>query len=99
MLSHQLPFRPAFEKAARQQSAYYYRSTIARTKNGEDVMTKRHEGRTAIISGAASGIGQASAIRLAKEGAEIIIADCDKAEKTLQLIAEFGGRATAFQCD
>ena len=62
-------------------------------------MTKRHEGRTAIISGAASGIGQASAIRLAKEGAEIIIADRDKAEKTLQLIAEFGGKATAFQCD
>jgi NAD(P)-dependent dehydrogenase (short-subunit alcohol dehydrogenase family) len=46
-------------------------------------MTKRHEGRTAIISGAASGIGQASAIRLAKEGAEIIIADRDKAEKAL----------------
>jgi len=62
-------------------------------------MTKRHEGRTAIISGAASGIGQASAIRLAKEGAEIIIADRDNAEKTLQLIAEFGGKATAFQCD
>jgi NAD(P)-dependent dehydrogenase (short-subunit alcohol dehydrogenase family) len=62
-------------------------------------MTKRHEGRTAIISGAASGIGQASAIRLAKEGAEIIIADRDKAKKTLKLIAEFGGKATAFQCD
>jgi NAD(P)-dependent dehydrogenase (short-subunit alcohol dehydrogenase family) len=60
-------------------------------------MTKRHEGRTAIISGAASGIGQASAIRLAKEGAEIIIADRDKAEKTLKLIAEFAGKATAFQ--
>src|SRR4026208_1974301 len=64
-----------------------------------DAMTKRHEGTTAIISGAASGIGQASAIRLAEEGAEIIIADRDKAEKTLQLIADFGGKATAFQCD
>jgi len=64
-----------------------------------NAMAKRHEGRTAIISGAASGIGQASAIQLAKEGADIIIADRDKAEKTLQLIAEFGGRATAFQCD
>ncbi len=62
-------------------------------------MTKRHEGKTAVISGAASGIGQASAIRLAQEGAEIIIADRDKAEKTLQLIAEFGGKASAFQCD
>ena len=62
-------------------------------------MIRRHEGRTAVISGAASGIGQASAIRLAKEGAEIIIADRDKAEKTLQLIADFGGKATAFECD
>jgi NAD(P)-dependent dehydrogenase (short-subunit alcohol dehydrogenase family) len=62
-------------------------------------MSKRHEGKTAVISGAASGIGQASAIRLAEEGAEIIIADRDKAEKTLQLIAEVGGKATAVQCD
>jgi NAD(P)-dependent dehydrogenase (short-subunit alcohol dehydrogenase family) len=62
-------------------------------------MSKRHEGKTAVISGAASGIGQASAIQLAKEGAEIVIADREKAEKTLSLIAEFGGKARAFQCD
>jgi NAD(P)-dependent dehydrogenase (short-subunit alcohol dehydrogenase family) len=62
-------------------------------------MTKRHEGKVAVISGAASGIGQASAIQLAQEGAEIIVADRDKAEKTLQLIAAFGGKASAFQCD
>jgi NAD(P)-dependent dehydrogenase (short-subunit alcohol dehydrogenase family) len=59
-------------------------------------MTKRHEGKVAVISGAGSGIGQASAIRLAQEGAEIIIADRDKADRTLQLIAEFGGKASAF---
>jgi NAD(P)-dependent dehydrogenase (short-subunit alcohol dehydrogenase family) len=63
-----------------------------------DAMSK-HSGKTAVISGAASGIGQASAIQLAKEGAEIIIADLDKAETTLKLIAEFGGKATAFRCD
>ena len=62
-------------------------------------MNRRHEGKIAIISGAASGIGQASAVRLAEEGAEIIIADHDKAEKTLQLIASIGGKASAFQCD
>ncbi len=62
-------------------------------------MTKRHQGRTAIISGAASGIGQASAVRLAEEGARIVIADRDKAEKTLQLIAAAGGTAIALQCD
>jgi NAD(P)-dependent dehydrogenase (short-subunit alcohol dehydrogenase family) len=63
-----------------------------------DAMSK-HSGKTAVISGGASGIGQASAIQLAKEGAEIIIADLDKAETTLKLIAEFGGKATAFRCD
>jgi NAD(P)-dependent dehydrogenase (short-subunit alcohol dehydrogenase family) len=62
-------------------------------------MTKKHEGRTVIISGAASGIGRASAIRLAEEGAHIIIADRDNAETTLQRIAEIGGKATAFRCD
>ena len=62
-------------------------------------MTKKHGGRTVVISGAASGIGQASAVRLAEEGAQIVIADRDKAEKTLQLIAAVGGKATAVQCD
>ncbi len=62
-------------------------------------MPRRHENRTAVISGAASGIGQASAVRLAQEGAYIIIADRDKAEKTLQLIAGVGGKAVAVICD
>ena len=62
-------------------------------------MAGRHEGKTVVISGAASGIGQASALRLAEEGARIVIADRDKAEKTLQLIAGAGGKATAVQCD
>jgi len=62
-------------------------------------MTKKHDGKIAVISGAGSGIGQASAIRLAEEGAEIIIADRSKSEKTLELIAAVGGRATAVECD
>jgi NAD(P)-dependent dehydrogenase (short-subunit alcohol dehydrogenase family) len=62
-------------------------------------MSKRHQGRTAVISGAASGIGQAAAVRLAEEGARIVIADRDQAEKTLQMIAAAGGQATALVCD
>jgi NAD(P)-dependent dehydrogenase (short-subunit alcohol dehydrogenase family) len=62
-------------------------------------MAKRHEGKTAVISGAASGIGQASAVRLAQEGAQIIIADRAKAEQTLKMIADAGGKASAINCD
>jgi NAD(P)-dependent dehydrogenase (short-subunit alcohol dehydrogenase family) len=62
-------------------------------------MAKRHEDKTAVISGAASGIGQASAIRLAEEGARIVIADRDKAQETLRLIEGIGGHAIAVQCD
>jgi NAD(P)-dependent dehydrogenase (short-subunit alcohol dehydrogenase family) len=62
-------------------------------------MTKRHQGKTVVISGAASGIGQASAVRLAEEGAEIVIADRAEADVTLQMIAGIGGKATAISCD
>lgn len=62
-------------------------------------MAKRHEGKTAVVSGAASGIGQAAAVRLAEEGASIVIVDRAKAEKTLQMVASVGGKATAVACD
>ena len=62
-------------------------------------MTKRHQGRTVVISGAASGIGQATAVRLAAEGARIFIADREKAQDTLRLIESAGGEAIAVQCD
>jgi NAD(P)-dependent dehydrogenase (short-subunit alcohol dehydrogenase family) len=62
-------------------------------------MAKRLDGKVAVISGAAAGIGQASAVRLAEEGAEIVIADREDAAKTLQLIANAGGKAQAIRCD
>jgi NAD(P)-dependent dehydrogenase (short-subunit alcohol dehydrogenase family) len=62
-------------------------------------MAKRHEGRTVVISGAASGIGQASAVRLAEEGARIVIVDRADAAKTVALIEGAGGEAKAFACD
>jgi NAD(P)-dependent dehydrogenase (short-subunit alcohol dehydrogenase family) len=62
-------------------------------------MTKRHEGKTAVITGAASGIGQASAVRLAEEGAEIVIVDRDDGAKTVQLVESAGGKAIAVKCD
>jgi NAD(P)-dependent dehydrogenase (short-subunit alcohol dehydrogenase family) len=62
-------------------------------------LDKRHQAKTAVISGAASGIGQAAAVRLAEEGAYVVIADRAKAQETLGLIAKAGGKAKAVACD
>ncbi len=55
------------------------------------------DGKVAIITGAGSGIGRASAIRFAKEGAKLILGDkTDAVHETAKLI---GDGATAFQID
>ena len=41
-------------------------------------MTGRVAGRVAIVSGGASGIGRSSAIRLAAEGATVMVTDIDE---------------------
>lgn len=53
------------------------------------------EGKTAIITGAGSGIGRATAVLFAKEGAKVVVADInpDGGEQTVRLIAEAGGTA------
>ncbi|WP_307789052.1 bifunctional aldolase/short-chain dehydrogenase [Glycomyces salinus] len=51
-------------------------------------------GRVALVTGAASGIGKATAARLAAEGACVVIADLDPA-KAAEAAAEIGGADTA----
>jgi NAD(P)-dependent dehydrogenase (short-subunit alcohol dehydrogenase family) len=44
----------------------------------EAITNNRFEGKTIIVTGAASGIGQATALRLAKEGGRVVVADISK---------------------
>jgi NAD(P)-dependent dehydrogenase (short-subunit alcohol dehydrogenase family) len=59
------------------------------------------EGKSAVIMGAGSGVGRASALRFAEEGAKVVVADVDleRAKETVRLVEEAGGSAIADQCD
>ena len=59
------------------------------------------EGKTALVTGAGSGIGEAIALLFAREGADIAVNDIDpaSAEKTAEAVRKFGRRAIAVQAD
>jgi NAD(P)-dependent dehydrogenase (short-subunit alcohol dehydrogenase family) len=50
----------------------------------------KHQDKVAVISGAARGIGQAFAQRLAHDGAHIVIADLLPATDSAKLVQEAG---------
>jgi NAD(P)-dependent dehydrogenase (short-subunit alcohol dehydrogenase family) len=58
------------------------------------------DGKVAVITGAGSGIGEATAKLLAKEGAKIVIGDIvDSARRVVEEINDNGGQAIFVQCD
>ena len=62
---------------------------------------RRVEGAVAVVTGAGSGIGRASAIRLAQEGSLVICADINEeaAQESAAEIQNFGGVASAAKID
>jgi NAD(P)-dependent dehydrogenase (short-subunit alcohol dehydrogenase family) len=62
-------------------------------------MEKEFAGKTAIVTGASFGIGRATAIAFAKNGAKVIVADIIKDDETMNSIKDLGGEAVFVECD
>jgi NAD(P)-dependent dehydrogenase (short-subunit alcohol dehydrogenase family) len=66
-------------------------------------MTKNesYTGKVAFVTGAANGIGRATALAFAREGANVVVADVSEEgnQETSRMIEELGGRALAVRCD
>ncbi len=56
-------------------------------------------GRTILITGAATGIGQAFAVGAAAQGANVVVADMNPADETVAAVQAAGGQALAVRVD
>lgn len=59
----------------------------------------RLEGKTAIITGAAQGIGALMAKAMADAGAHVLVTDVQDTEKAVKAITDTGGKAQGLKVD
>ena len=62
---------------------------------------KQLEGKVALVTGAGSGIGEACAVQLAREGAKVVLSDIvgEDANRVLKRIQDAGGEGTVVRSD
>ena len=64
-----------------------------------DAQVNAGAGRVAVVTGAARGIGQAIALRLAEAGHRLALGDMRPAEETAKQVTNGGGDALSVPCD
>jgi len=66
---------------------------------GDDIM--RLEGKVSIITGSAGGIGRATALKFAKEGARVVVCDLEekRVDEAVEEVKAMGGEAVGFALD
>src|SRR4051812_49415991 len=65
-------------------------------------VTRRLEGRRALVTGSATGIGRSTVMRVTAEGAAAIVnyvGPPDDAEEVVEAVSQAGGRAVAIEAD
>ena len=103
LLCHNLRFYSTRDAEHRFSCAPRRANNRSRTESAEEylLMALRLENKNALITGGASGIGRATAIRFAEEGANVFVADrhLAAAEETAISVKTLGRKAVAYQVD
>jgi NAD(P)-dependent dehydrogenase (short-subunit alcohol dehydrogenase family) len=78
-----------------------HEEVVVNTGSASTPSGRRFEGRTAIVTGASSGIGRATAARLAAEGAAVACLDVmeEGLKETVESLVSAGAKAVAYPCD
>jgi NAD(P)-dependent dehydrogenase (short-subunit alcohol dehydrogenase family) len=79
----------------------YWERTYSPDRRKDKALARAVRGKTVMITGASSGIGRATALRVGAAGGKVILVarGADKLEQTRLEIADLGGTAYVHRCD